>query len=236
MTSGPIRQVMMTMNNDFIQDYLMHHGVTGQKWGVRLGPPYPLNAEALATKMYSVAKKIEPQITSDVTTAIKQCGAEPYGLENRLKTKESTARKIETDAKEKQLPRSKAAESIRDSIRYTAISKDEQFTNNYFTIKNALQSKGYSEVRCKNYFDLYNRGEVKHKAVQSVFKTPDGYFFELQFHTPSSQDAKNKKIPIYEERRKPGLTRARKEELEKQMDDLAKQVSEPKDIYRIKSH
>ena len=25
------------------QDYLMHHGIRGQKWGVMNGPPYPLN-------------------------------------------------------------------------------------------------------------------------------------------------------------------------------------------------
>lgn len=25
------------------QDYLMHHGIRGQKWGIMNGPPYPLN-------------------------------------------------------------------------------------------------------------------------------------------------------------------------------------------------
>lgn len=25
-------------------DYLMHHGILGQKWGVHNGPPYPLNS------------------------------------------------------------------------------------------------------------------------------------------------------------------------------------------------
>lgn len=23
--------------------YLVHHGIEGQKWGIRNGPPYPLN-------------------------------------------------------------------------------------------------------------------------------------------------------------------------------------------------
>ena len=30
-----------TDNDD---EYLMHHGIRGQKWGVKNGPPYPLNA------------------------------------------------------------------------------------------------------------------------------------------------------------------------------------------------
>lgn len=29
-----------------MMDYLMHHGIKGQKWGVRNGPPYPLNQTA----------------------------------------------------------------------------------------------------------------------------------------------------------------------------------------------
>lgn len=27
------------------KDYLMHHGIKGQKWGVENGPPYPLNSD-----------------------------------------------------------------------------------------------------------------------------------------------------------------------------------------------
>ena len=30
------------MRNDFESDYLAHHGILGQKWGVKNGPPYPL--------------------------------------------------------------------------------------------------------------------------------------------------------------------------------------------------
>lgn len=32
------------MRNDFHSGYLMHHGIQGQKWGVKNGPPYPLDS------------------------------------------------------------------------------------------------------------------------------------------------------------------------------------------------
>jgi len=32
------------MRNDFESNYLIHHGILGQKWGQRNGPPYPLSA------------------------------------------------------------------------------------------------------------------------------------------------------------------------------------------------
>lgn len=31
------------MRNDFESNYLMHHGILGQKWGSKNGPPYPLD-------------------------------------------------------------------------------------------------------------------------------------------------------------------------------------------------
>ena len=32
------------MRNDFESNYLMHHGILGQKWGHKNGPPYPLGS------------------------------------------------------------------------------------------------------------------------------------------------------------------------------------------------
>ena len=32
------------MRNDFESNYLMHHGILGQKWGQQNGPPYPLDS------------------------------------------------------------------------------------------------------------------------------------------------------------------------------------------------
>ena len=217
-------------------DDITHHGILGQKWGRKNGPPYPLNSEILSNKIFKEAKRVEPKITKDVKTASNIAGSKMYGLEHRLKTKESIQRKIETDSKEKKISESKAASNIKDAVRYTTISKDNDFVSNYNTIKNALETIGYKEIRCKNYFQLYKEGKVKHKSVQSIYEDPNGYKFEIQFQTPSSQLAKDKKIPIYEERRKPGIEKDRAIELEKMMDDLAKEVKEPKNISSIKSH
>lgn len=217
-------------------DFLVHHGVPGQKWGVRNGPPYPLESDKLASKINKLAKSKEPKITNDVREAVESSGAKMYGIEHKLKTKESIKRKIDTDSEEKMISLYEAASSIKDAVRYTSLADDNNFTKSYNSVKKSLEDKGYKETRCKNYFDLYRQGKVKHKSVQSVFQDPDGYLFEIQFHTPSSQDAKNKKIPIYEERRKPGLSKEQQMRLEAQMDALAKQVSTPKDVYKIKTH
>ena len=190
----------------------------------------------LSNEIYSKAKKQEPEITKDVSEAFTKHGASAYGLEHKLKTKESIKRKIETDAQEKDISIADAAGSIKDAVRYTAMSNDNNFVKAYNGIKKSLEEKGYVETRCRNYFDEYRKGNAKHKSVQSVFKSPSGYSFELQFQTPSSQDAKNKKVPIYEERRKPNVPLARQKELERMMEELAEGVSTPKDIYSIKSH
>lgn len=193
-------------------------------------------AKSLAGDISKAAKKEEPKITNDVISAARSVGSKMYGLENKLKTEESLTRKIKTDAAEKGISESEAAKSIKDSVRYTTITNDNNFVKNYNSVKSSLEAKGYEETRCRNYWDMYSRGEVKHKSVQSVFKTPSGYEFEIQFQTPSSQAAKDKKVPIYEERRQLGISKERAYELETQMAKLAESVSDPKDIYKIKSH
>ena len=217
-------------------DFLAHHGIQGQKWGVRNGPPYPLQTNKLASKIHSEAIKNEPKITKDVTSAANKAGSKMYGLEHKLKTRESTARKIRTDSEEKMISEYESALNIKDAVRYTTVTSEDSFVSAYKTFKNDLQNKGYEETRCRNYFEMYKEGKVKHKSVQSVFKSPDGYSFEVQFQTPESQKAKDKKVPIYEERRKPGLSKERQIELEKQMEELAESVPDPKDIYKIKTH
>lgn len=187
-----------------------------------------------ATKKFNEASKLEPQITKDVVNSIAKTGCKMYGLEYRLKQPTSMAGKIGSDSKEKGISLEDATKNIKDAIRYTSVSDTKNFVNNYNSIKKSLESKGYTETRCKNFFEKYKRGESMHKSVQCTYKNKDGYEFELQFHTPASQAAKELKIPIYEERRKVGISEQRARELEAKMKDLAENVEDPPNIHKIK--
>lgn len=232
-----------------MNDELYHHGIKGQKWGVRrfqnpdgtltpVGKARYSNSESAkyARGMYNKAVKAEPRITYDIQNVVGKTSAKMYGLEHRLKTEESIKRKIETDAFNDDISIKQSASKVKDTVRYTAVSNDQDFTKNYKKIKRQLIEKGYSELRCKNYFDLYRQGKVKHKSVQSVFISPKGHIFEIQFQTNASQKAKDKKIPLYEEARQKDISPDRLKQLEKQMEKLAEEVPDPDNVYNIKTY
>lgn len=215
---------------------LEHSGVKGMHWGERNGPPYPLDSAKVAEKIFHDAEIRSKKITDDVESAAKKSGGEMHGLENQLKTKESIERKLNKKISEKGMDVTEAANSIKDAVRYTVIAPTNKFVDMYYDFKAYLSKKGYTETSCDNYFDKFNKGEVKHKAIQSNFADKDGYEFEVQFHTPESQDAKDKKLPLYNERRETGISESRAKELEKQMEDLALNVPDPKGVEDILSH
>lgn len=230
-------------------DFLMHYGIHEMKWGVRRFQEkgsskrtpagkkrYAHSAKGLADNLYQNAVKAEPKITKDVKSVIKNSGAKIYGLKNRLKTKESLERKIKADSKEKDSSFNKTADSINDAIRYTAVLDDDNFVDGYNSIKESLAEKGYTEVRCRNYFDLYRQGKANHKQLTSVYENQDGETFEVQFHTPSSIKVKEVKTSLYEEVRNPNVSKRRKDEITQRMDVLANQIKDPKGVYKIKSH
>ena len=190
---------------------------------------------AKTSNMFETARKHEPRITRDVINSVSKTTAKMYGLEHRIKQPTSLTGKVGSDISEKGLGLDEVAKGIKDAVRYTAVSEDKDFVKNYEKIKRDLERQGYTETKCKNYFQQYKEGKVKHKAVQSNFANKNGYEFELQFQTPASQAAKELKIPIYEERRKQGISSKKAKKLEQKMVDLAEQVPFPPDIERIKS-
>lgn len=223
--------------------YLCHHGIQGMKWGVRRyqnkdgtltaeGRERYNKAASAAHKVHITAKNKEPEITK----AVKSAGIPLYGIEHRLKTEQSIRRKILKGVDEEFMSIDDSASDIKDAVRYTTISSEKNFVDNYNKFKNKMEENGYEEIRCKNNFELYKEGKVKHKSVQSVFEDRDGYKFEVQFQTPASQKAKDLKTPLYEERRKVGISETKAKMLERKMIDLAEAVKDPDRIDEIKTY
>lgn len=206
----------------------------------KLTPDEAQHCLALGMHRFREAAMQEPRITRDVVSAVSSVGAKMYGLEHRLKTPLSIAAKIGADGKEKGETFDRAAMHIHDAVRYTAVLDDRTFVDNYNQIKRELDKRGWYEMECKNYFQRYRAGRVKHKAIQSTFVANGGKdfdnTFELQFHTASSQAAKELKLPLYNERRKAGVSPKRARQLERKMTNLAEKVSDPWGVYEIEEH
>jgi hypothetical protein len=55
------------MNREELTDYLMHHGIKGQKWGVKHGPPYPLDEKEHKSVVSGKGQKTKDGIPIPVT-------------------------------------------------------------------------------------------------------------------------------------------------------------------------
>lgn len=191
---------------------------------------------SLADGIYSKVSAAEPKITGDVVGTVAGEKGKMYGLAHRMKQPTSMAGKIAADAKEDNVSYEKAASKIKDAVRYTAVFEPNDFVNGYKNTKSKLESMGYEEVRCKNFFDMYENGRSCQKAVQCVYKDPEGNLFELQFHTTGTQGAKEVNHRFYEEQRAATTTKTRKKQLTEAMTKISSHVESPAGVLDIPSH
>lgn len=190
----------------------------------------------IAERVYNEAAEHEPGITRDVVGAVENVGGKMYGLDYRMKQTTSMAGKIGADAKSDNITFEEAGADIKDAVRYTAVVGEDTFTNDYNVIKSKLESQGYKETRCKNFYEMYENNTSCQKAVQCVYEDPTGYKFELQFHTPTSQGAKELNHPLYEKQREATTSAKEKKALNQQMRDIGANVPNPPGVLDIKSH
>ena len=103
------------------------------------------------------------------------------GLDHRLKSKDSLTRKIIFDHNHAGISLADAKARINDSVRYTMIIDEGNYTEKAMATLKALQEKGYTVTKASNTWN-----NAIYKGLNTSLKSPDGTVFELQFHTTDS--------------------------------------------------
>lgn len=189
-------------------------------------------AEKRTDKLLAKAQAIEPVVTQTLKS-LQTDSRHLAGLEYRLKSRESLLRKIMLATKEENT-KLNTKEKINDVLRYTFESDAIYFVDNFVDIRSSLEGLGYKFVRVKN--TLKDESAV-YRGVNTQVKTPDGYTFEIQFHTPQSLAIKEKNHVLYEQARVLDLSKeddmTKFAELNRQMQENSRKIPTPQRIGEV---
>lgn len=190
----------------------------------------PSNMTYPKWKKYNDSIAKEPRITSDTKKVVKGTDSRLEGLDFRLKTPESFVRKVNTDIGTG-LNERYVLDHTFDVVRYTNLCNSIKFYDNYCDIVEKLTNKGYTLCRVKNTF---SKPGVAYRGLNTVFSTTDGFYFELQFHTPESLKLKDMIHELYEQMRLDTTPVDKKKALEAKMVELSSQLRTPYNSEKIK--
>ncbi len=170
--------------------------------------------EPAAVAHYEECVRAEPQITSDLCDIAEAIGTEMFGLQYRIKSagddEEGVCRiadKIAEIISEggmtgNPLTYEEAVRYITDIVRYTQAGTPDTLTENYLVTKGMLEERGYQLVRLRNSWQTFTE-KAPYRGVNTLFVSPDGVTFELQFHTAESLVTKEAEHYNYEIIRNP---------------------------------
>lgn len=178
---------------------------------------------------YNKLVELEPAITADMKDIAATQGVSLAGLDFRLKGVESLLRKVSTDAGAENISMRVAFDKLKDVIRYTAVLSESKFVAQYEAFRKELDDRGYKVIKVKNTW----KKDSMYKGINTNLEK-DGLKFEMQYHTEKSLDVKEVIHKPYEEYRQPGLSKERKEELEKIMIDFSSAIPDPKGVEWIR--
>lgn len=181
--------------------YLSHHGILGQKWGKRLGPPYPLgsgshsSSETKAAKsagvtvggssgMYSVSgKKTKPSLIE----SIKQNSAKKKAEEEKKKAEEEAT---------KATRRSNALKRLRGEGKGFEGDDDEKFLDDLADRydkkdRNENIDKMISSMKDLGYSDKDSERELSKRYSEKELGEYENYKAEKRASSNSDQPSQN---------------------------------------------
>ena len=187
-------------------------------------PQWSAEAVAEAKRLRERALAVEPKVTELMKVIQENAGGEFVQLEQRVKSTDSLARKIDGDAvTEFDGDRTRAADAVSDAVRYTLKVGDENYAQSLDSTIKALEAAGFT-LRVKNFWqsgDPYDGVNIKAKK--------DGIEVEIQLHTPSSfahKEGEGGTHPIYK-KYQVELNDSTRKSMWNQMVEIAKGVTRP---------
>lgn len=190
------------------------------------------NAEAEAA--IESLQKFEPTVTELMQTIEQdnQYGGHLVGLDQRRKgadrLKEKIAEKLDLGLGASP---SEVASDIHDAVRYTFCFDADHYVDGHDNVVAQLEARGFTQAYSRNHW----LDGKQYKGINSQWRTSDGGWFELQFHTTESFYAKETLThPAYKRLRSPGTDWAERLELESFQQLVCGVVTEPAGIERIK--
>ncbi|MDP9071056.1 MAG: hypothetical protein M3N68_07190, partial [Actinomycetota bacterium] len=191
-------------------------------------------ARSQARRLLTSAAKEEPAVTKALGEIAQRGQARLVGLENRLKSEASLARKIEQRAGARHgLPLDEAvrleADEVHDALRYTMESDKERYMSAYELSRAELEGRGFTLEKAANSWAKPGSPEAgPYRGINTQWRTETGQPFEVQFHTPESYAAKSALHELYEESRAASTPVERKAELEEIMTRRADEIPVPR--------
>jgi hypothetical protein len=196
-------------------------------------------ARAEAKELIRRAEEEEPRVTRLIRQVAFGRRGKPKGLEFKIKSEESLARKIRDGAAEKPMgmvdPSAAAreeADQINDALRYTIILEpDGSYGRLFAEIGEKMQLYKYTPVVSKNYWEK----STVYKGINMIFRTPgvSSMGFEVQLHTDDSFATKQLNHHEYEDVRAVGTTPEQKKALNNTMEQRWDAVQVPEGFFSV---
>ena len=150
-----------SMNREELTDYLMHHGIKGQKWGVKHGPPYPLDEKEHKSVVSGKGQKTKDGIPIPVTPEVWLAIHAYKGI--RKSVAKSKDKKIEKKFEE--MSNTKDPNAKYDKKTGFKLKDKEMTEQEDLKAANPLRSKDsytrntrYNCVYCSHAYELRRRG------------------------------------------------------------------------------
>lgn len=167
------------------------------------GAPRPTTAasDAAAAALIQRARAVEPEVTREIRDIVAQQGGEMRGInldtfagdesrqDFRIKSERSLSPKIQKAADKAGIPHQAAAATISDSVRYTAVFSEGNFTDSAETLVSRFRNSGY-QVTAKNNFDARFEPSNPYRGLNLSLTHPNGHKIEVQVHTATSFNVK----------------------------------------------